>query len=239
MLNFVRCLVPQGRDDIMLCGDSGQSLYTRHHSFRKHGLNVQGRSRKLYINYRTSRQIKDKAELLNDFLVELQDEPPENRRIINIFDGPNPTFKLFSCREEEMQNLTHWIAVQLDRGIKAHEIIVLSPSAAALSVAGQHLTSAKFRCWELDATANFLQGEIGLAAVRRIKGLEYRSVAIIGCDEDQFPSANAMRDLGDGADFDSFFTLEKNALYVAMTRARDNLLVTGILPGNAERRCAW
>ena len=63
---------------------------------------------------------------------------------------------------------------------------------------------AKFRCWTLDATANFLQGEIGLAAVRRIKGLEYRSVAIIGCDEDHFPSANAMKDLGDGADFDSF-----------------------------------
>ena len=232
MLHFVRCLVQKGKDDIMLCGDAGQSLYTRNHSFRKHGLDVQGRSRKLYINYRTSRQIKDKAERLNDFLVELLDEPPENRRSLSIFDGPSPTINLFDSREDELQNLTHWINTQLNRGIKSHEIVVLSPSPAVLTAAEGHLTSAKFRCWKLDATANFLQGEIGLATVRRIKGLEYRSVAIIGCDEDHFPSANAMKDLGDGADFDSFFTLEKNSLYVAMTRARDNLLITGVNPGS-------
>ena len=71
-----------------------------------------------------------------------------------------------------------------------------------------------------------------MAVVRRVKGLEYRSVAIIGCDEDQFPNAIKMNELGDGSDFDEFLTLEKNSLYVAMTRARDNLMVSGVTPGS-------
>ena len=48
------------------------------------------------------------------------------------------------------------------------------------------------------------KGEVGLAVVRRVKGLEYRSVAIIGCDEDQFPNVEKMNELGDGSDFDDF-----------------------------------
>ena len=87
MLAFVRSLVAKKPNDIMLCGDTGQSLYTRHHSFRKHGFDVQGNSRKLFVNYRTSRQIKETAEKVNEFLTELIDEPDENRKSISIFDA--------------------------------------------------------------------------------------------------------------------------------------------------------
>ncbi len=232
MLVFVRSLVNKKANDIMLCGDTGQSLYTRHHSFRKHGFNVQGRSTKLYINYRTSRQIKETADKVNDFLLELSDEQDENRRSISIFDGPQPTIKLFVDRHSETKNLLIWIKEQIGSGIQPHEIVVLSPNEFAMSAASKEIKNNKIRCWNLDATANYLNGEVGLAVVRRVKGLEYRSVAIIGCDEDQFPNVEKMNELGDGSDFDEFLTLEKNSLYVAMTRARDNLLVTGIAPGS-------
>ena len=233
MLAFVRSLVSKKPNDIMLCGDTGQSLYTRHHSFRKHGLDVQGRSKKLYVNYRTSRQIKETADKVNEFLLELSEDPHENRRSISIFNGPNPVIELFNDREKEMENLANWVQTHLNNGIQPHEIIVLSPQNLALSAASNSLNTAGVSCWKLDASANYLSGEVGLAAVRRVKGLEYRSVAIIGCDEDQFPNANKMNELGDGSDFDEFLTLEKNSLYVAMTRARDNLLVSGITPGSA------
>ena len=233
MLAFVRSLVSKKPNDIMLCGDTGQSLYTRHHSFRKHGFDVQGRSRKLFVNYRTSRQIKETADKVNEFLLELSDEPNENRRSISIFDGPQPLVKLFNDRDTEMENLLGWVKSQLNNGIDPHEIVVLTPNDFAMSAASAKLNAHNIRNWKLDATANYLKGEVGLAAVRRVKGLEYRSVAIIGCDEDQFPNANRMNELGDGSDFDEFLTLEKNTLYVAMTRARDNLLVSGINPGSA------
>ena len=233
MLAFVRGLVAKKPDDIMLCGDTGQSLYTRHHSFRKHGFDVQGRSKKLYVNYRTSRQIKETADKVNEFLLELSDEPNENRRSISIFNGPQPTVELFKDRETEMHNLVNWIQKCINDGHQPHEVIVLSSHNLALTAASKAIDHARIRCWTLDASANYLSGEVGLATVRRVKGLEYRSVAIIGCDEDQFPNANKMNELGDGSDFDEFLTLEKNSLYVAMTRARDNLLVSGVTPGSA------
>jgi superfamily I DNA/RNA helicase len=233
MLAFVRSLVSKKPNDIMLCGDTGQSLYTRHHSFRRHGFDVQGRSRKLFVNYRTSRQIKETADKLNEFLLELSDEPNENRRSISIFDGPQPLVKLFNDRDSEIKNLLSWIKGQLSKGVQPHEIVVLTPNDFAMSAASAKMNDNNIRNWKLDATANYLNGEVGLAAIRRVKGLEYRSVAIIGCDEDQFPNANKMNELGDGSDFDEFLTLEKNSLYVAMTRARDNLLVSGITPGSA------
>lgn len=232
MLAFVRSLVSKKSNDIMLCGDTGQSLYTRHHSFRKHGFDVQGKSRKLFVNYRTSRQIKDTADKVNDFLLELIDEPDENRKSISIFDGPQPLVKLFNDRDSEVQNLLNWIKGQLEAGVQPHEIVVLTPSDLAMSAASAGITAINIKNWKLDASANYLNGEVGLAAVRRVKGLEYRSVAIIGCDEDQFPNEKKLNELGDGSDFDEFLTLEKNSLYVAMTRARDNLLVSGITPGS-------
>jgi superfamily I DNA/RNA helicase len=232
MLAFVRSLVSKKSNDIMLCGDTGQSLYTRHHSFRKHGFDVQGKSRKLFVNYRTSRQIKDTADKVNDFLLELIDEPNENRKSISIFDGPQPSVKLFHDRDTEVQNLLNWIKSQLEAGVQPHEIVVLTPNDLAMSVASAEMGANNIKNWKLDASANYLNGEVGLAAVRRVKGLEYRSVAIIGCDEDQFPNSKKLNELGDGSDFDEFLTLEKNSLYVAMTRARDNLLVSGIMPGS-------
>ena len=233
MLAFVRSLVSKKPNDIMLCGDTGQSLYTRHHSFRRHGFEVQGRSKKLYVNYRTSQQIKETADKVNEFLLELSDDPHENRRSISIFSGPQPVVELFHDRDAEMENLGRWVKTHLDSGIQPHEIIVLSPHNSALNAASNALNAAGIKCWKLDSSANYLSGEVGLAVVRRVKGLEYRSVAIIGCDEDQFPNENKMNELGDGSDFDEFLTLEKNSLYVAMTRARDNLLVSGITPGSA------
>ena len=140
--------------------------------------------------------------------------------------------KLFNDRESELQNLLNWIKGQLEAGVQSHEIVVLTPSDLVMNVASAAMTAINIKNWKLDATANYLNGEVGLAAVRRVKGLEYRSVAIIGCDEDQFPNAKKLNELGDGSDFDEFLTLEKNSLYVAMTRARDSLLVSGITPGS-------
>ena len=41
----------------------------------------------------------------------------------------------------------------------------------------------------------------------------------------QFPDAEKLNELGDGSDFDEFLTLEKNSLYVAMTRAKQRLVL--------------
>lgn len=232
MLAFVRALAAKQTNDIMLCGDSGQSIYRRHHSWIKHGMDVRGKSRKLYINYRTSRQIKETADLAAEQLIKFEGEETENRRSLSTFDGKDPTIKFFDNRQAEMTTLVSWVNERLAEEIEHKQIVVLSRCNDTLAQAEKALVSANIKCWQLDTDANFLSGEVGLANVNRVKGLEYRAVAIVGCDEDQFPNEDDLQKLGDRADFDEFLTFEKNLLYVAMTRARDHLFISGLNPGS-------
>ena len=119
-----------------------------------------------------------------------------------------------------------WIKEKIKQGIELHEIVVLSREVSDLKPFSRALKENNISCWELDASSNFLYNEVGLATVARVKGLEYRCVAIVNCNEDQFPSEKELEKIGDISDEDSFLIKEINLLYVAMTRARDNLYIS-------------
>ena len=226
MLRFVRALTNKKDNDIMLCGDVGQSLYYRNHSWLEHGIDIRGKSSNLYINYRTSKQIKDYAEVLNQDILELEDKQVENRKSISTFNGPKPEIRPFQNQKDEINNLVKWIKEKIKQGIDLHEIVVLSREVSDLKPFSRALKENNISCWELDASSNFLYNEVGLATVARVKGLEYRCVAIVNCNEDQFPSEKELEKIGDISDEDSFLIKEINLLYVAMTRARDNLYIS-------------
>jgi len=226
MLRFVRALTDKKNNDIMFCGDTGQSLYFRNHSWLQHGIDIRGKSSNLYINYRTSKEIKDYAEILNEEILELEDKQVENRKSISTFNGPIPEIKSFKNQNDEVDSLVKWIKSKINQGIDLHEIIVLSRDVSDLKPFSKKLKENNISCWELDASSNFIYNEVGLATVRRVKGLEYRCVAIVNCNEDQFPSEKELAKVGDISDEDDFLIREINLLYVAMTRARDNLYIS-------------
>lgn len=64
------------------------------------------------------------------------------------------------------------------------------------------------------------------------KGLEFRSVAVMACDEDALPDAERLRAVGDDADLAAAYDTERYLLYVACTRARDRLMVSAVRPGS-------
>ena len=226
MLNFVRSLTSKKNNDIMFCGDTGQSLYYRNHSWIKHGIDIRGKSSNLYINYRTSKEIKDHAEILNSEILELEDKEVENRKSISTFNGPKPELKSFNNQNAEVDSLIQWVKSKINEGIDLHEIIILSRDVNDLKPFSRKLKENNILCWELDASSNFLYNEVGLASVRRVKGLEYRCVAIVNCNEDQFPQEKELAKIGDIKDEGDFLIKEINLLYVAMTRARDNLYIS-------------
>lgn len=61
-------------------------------------------------------------------------------------------------------------------------------------------------------------------------GLEFRAVAVVACDENVLPLAARVADVADAYNLDEVFATERQLLYVAATRARDRLLVSGISP---------
>ena len=63
------------------------------------------------------------------------------------------------------------------------------------------------------------------------KGLEFRAVAVMACDDEVIPLQSRIDEVGDNADLEEVYTTERHLLYVAATRSRDHLLLTsGSLP---------
>jgi superfamily I DNA/RNA helicase len=68
------------------------------------------------------------------------------------------------------------------------------------------------------------------------KGLEFRAVAVMACDDEVIPLHKRIETVADEADLEDVYNTERHLLYVACTRARDNLLVTSTAPASASSR---
>ena len=64
------------------------------------------------------------------------------------------------------------------------------------------------------------------------KGLEFRAVAVMACDDEIIPLQKRIETVGDEADLQEVYDTERQLLYVACTRARDHLLVTSVEPAS-------
>ena len=68
--------------------------------------------------------------------------------------------------------------------------------------------------------------------MHQAKGLEFRAVAVLACDEEILPLQERIETAGEESDLDEIYNSERHLLYVACTRARDHLLVCGVAPGS-------
>jgi superfamily I DNA/RNA helicase len=64
------------------------------------------------------------------------------------------------------------------------------------------------------------------------KGLEFRAVVVMACDDEVVPLQDRIETVGDDADLQEVYDTERHLLYVACTRARDYLLVTATAPAS-------
>lgn len=64
------------------------------------------------------------------------------------------------------------------------------------------------------------------------KGLEFRAVAVMACDDEVIPLQERIETVGDDADLQEVYDTERHLLYVACTRARDALLIAGVDPAS-------
>jgi len=64
------------------------------------------------------------------------------------------------------------------------------------------------------------------------KGLEFRAVAVMACDDEVIPLQERIESVGDDSDLEEVYNTERHLLYVACTRARDHLWVSGVNPAS-------
>lgn len=208
-----------GRPDaLFLTGDLGQRIFHLPFSWAKLGLDIRGRSQVLKVCYRTSHQIRSLADrLLNSTIID-QDGVGESRRgTVSVFDGPEPFVRLFTRVEEEIAAVGEWIREGVAGGIKAEEQAILVRGAAQIDRA--------------QAARQAAGADVAILTMHDAKGLEFRAVAVMALDEDVLPDPQRLAAVGDVADLEAIQETERHLLYVAATRARDRLMLSGIAPG--------
>jgi len=231
-LRFLASIVPSSPDSLFFAGDIGQRIFQQPFSWKGLGVDIRGRSFTLKVNYRTSHQIRRKADyLLPDNVRDVDGEGDERRGTVSVFDGLEPVVVIAPSVEDEALAAAAFLNGLLKEGIPPREIGIFCRSndelarvAKITEVAGLKTTSSLSAKQADDAV---LIGTMHLA-----KGLEFRAVLVVACDEGVLPLASRIADVADEFELDEVVATERQLLYVAATRARDHLFISGVAPSS-------
>ena len=230
-LRFLAALAGGRQNGLFFAGDLGQRIFQQPFSWREMGVDVRGRSQNLRINYRTSHQIRTQADrLLDPELSDVDGNTEERRGTVSVFNGPSPTVCALEDERAETETVADWLRARVRDGVEHEEISVFvrSPEQIKRAVAAVNRAGAPHAV--LDDGAEVIDGAIGVGTMHLAKGLEFRAVAVMACDAEVIPLQSRVESIVDEADLEEVYNTERNLLYVACTRARDHLLVTGIKP---------
>ena len=134
--------------------------------------------------------------------------------------------------EEESAAVGRWLAECGSAGILPHEIGVFVRSAAQIGRAEEAVRLAKLPYQILDEHVAMEHDHVSVSTMHLAKGLEFRAVAVMACDDEVIPLQERIETVGDDGDLQEVYDTERQLLYVACTRARDHLLVSGTQPGS-------
>jgi superfamily I DNA/RNA helicase len=105
-------------------------------------------------------------------------------------------------------------------------------SAAQLDRAQAAVKAAGLPFKILDEHVETATGHASISTMNLAKGLEFRAVAVMACDDEVIPMQERIETVGDDADLEEVYNTERFLLYVACTRARDFLVVTSVAPAS-------
>jgi superfamily I DNA/RNA helicase len=232
-LRFLVSLAANRADGLFFAGDLGQRIFQQPFSWRSLGVDVRGRSYPLRINYRISHQIRDRADrLLPSSLADVDGNAEDRRGTVSVFNGPPPVVETFDDPEQEAETVGEWIAARVGEGVQPREIGVFVRSNREFRRARNAVGKAGAQAIELTDRIEVAPGKVSIGTMHLAKGLEFRAVAVMACDDDVIPLQERIETVADEADLEDVYNTERHLLYVACTRARDHLLVTGVDPAS-------
>lgn len=232
-VRFLAVLTKGRPNALFLSGDIGQRIFQQPFSWRSQGIDLRGRTKTLRINYRTSQQIRKTADrLLEKSIVDADGERVDRDKTISAFGGAYPTVATFDSSEDEVTAVSRFLQERVSEGVKPHEMAIMVRDPGQLPRAEQAAKQAGLSTVVLDQRLATLAGSINLSTMHLAKGLEFRAVAVMACDDDVIPSPSRLAGISDPGDMHQAYDLERHLLYVACTRARDHLMISGVNPAS-------
>ncbi|ANS29902.1 putative ATP-dependent DNA helicase [Rhodococcus opacus] len=223
---LLRNLVAEGSNDLFIAEDSHQRIYGQPVVLSRFGIKIVGRARRLTLNYRTTAQnlhfavsILSGAEYKD---LEQGEESTDEYRSARL--GPNP--RLLECDnaadelDKVADKVREWLGAEVD------------PATIAVLTRGQTDRTQFVRALgERGVDARALDnnpatvGHVQVLTMHRSKGMEFSRVILAGIDDTHVPSAATLRAVPEEERAEALLR-ERSLLYVAASRARDELVVT-------------
>ncbi|MFZ2655670.1 MAG: 3'-5' exonuclease [Victivallales bacterium] len=232
-LRFLAALAGKRPNGLFFAGDLGQRIFQTPFSWKSLGIDIRGRSRTLKINYRTSHQIRMQSDrLLDPELNDVDGNKEDRRGTVSVFNGPVPVIQTFKSQDEEIKALGKWLEELGKEGFAPHEIGVFVRSDTELERARKAVSNSGLKFKTLDENVATTSGHVSISTMHLAKGLEFRAVFVMACDDEIIPLQERIETVSDESDLEEVYNTERHLLYVACTRARDRLFVTSTCPAS-------
>ena len=225
---LLRAAVAPGPDDLFIAADPHQRVYDNRVSLASLRISVRGRSRRLSLNYRTTQEILAWAVPLlgTDPVTGLDGEVDSLLGYRSPMRGPRPQRRVAAARAQEFAFLAERVRGWLSAGLEPHAIGVAARSAGLVREARQALEADGIATVSLNGRGN--PKAVRAGTMHAMKGLEFQAVAVIGVEQGLVPAPAAVTPAAeDAAVHAQDLQRERCALFVACTRARDHLYVSG------------
>lgn len=212
-LRLLRALVPAGPNDLFFVGDGHQRIYSRNKAaMSRCGIDIRGRARKLYLNYRTTDEIRRQAVALLEGceIDDLDDGHDETKRYKSLSHGPAPTVLsvegIEAAAKHAIEFVRQWNTAQ-GEGLPLSFCVIAASEKSRDAMAGL-MQAAGLRCIAITAQSNHADARdvVHLATMHRAKGLEFDCVVVVA-------PKNYLGDTDETA-------TKRKLLYVALTRAK-------------------
>lgn len=226
---LIRALAGEQREnDLFIVGDAHQRIYGKKVVLSRCGVKVTGRSRKLRINYRTTEEIRRQAvSILDNAPVDnLDGGLDDNKAYKSLVHGSAPLFKAYKTFDKECDFIAEYLKDEGRKsgGIKSVCVVLRTNDLVDRYRDSLEERNVPIKVLKNDFADDLLDDSIGIATMHRVKGLEFDAVIIAGASNKNFSSVRTPDE--DSMIHEDSTIAERSLLYVAMTRAKKEVLVT-------------
>ena len=218
---LLRALVVPGLNDLFIVGDGHQRIYGKNKVvLGQCGIDIRGRSARLKVNYRTTDETRKLAvSILEGLEVDDLDGGQDSQQFYHsLMHGPAPEVRAFGSMDEQAEAI---LAAIRDHGLAPEACCVIARTHRELGELKAALESRRQTCHQLDGrSAATPDGELNLATMHRVKGLEFDAVFVASVNRGLMPLAQVVNSAADAVTRRQRENEERALLYVSLTRAR-------------------
>lgn len=223
---LLRALVGEHANDLFIAEDSHQRIYGQRLVLSAYGIRIVGRSQRLTLNYRTTAQNLAWAVrvLEGGTFVDLEEGAEKSSDYRSARSGPKP--RLFGCANlsEELDNAARLITAWVGQVTAPETVAILVRYSSQRDRVVTGLAERGVTVRAVDR-GSIKAGQPVVMTMHRAKGTEFARVLLFGINEGSIPSPMREQNYSENAAADALLR-ERSLLYVAATRARDELAIS-------------